>query len=110
MSIVRDAADLWTNRHPELPAVVTVGGSVDLIKRVMDGEPCDVLISADSTLFESIMGLTKNEYVVFARNKMVLVSNGKRISTGIIGLTFCATTQRLSRTSTPMAIPADTAP
>lgn len=78
MSIVRDAADLWTNRHPELPAVVTVGGSVDLIKRVMDGEPCDVLISADSTLFESIMGLTKNEYFVFARNKMVLVSNGKK--------------------------------
>lgn len=78
MGVVRDVADLWTNRHPELPAVVTVGGSVDLVKKVLSGEPCDVIISADSTLFESVMGLTKYEYVVFARNKMVLVSNGKK--------------------------------
>lgn len=78
MAVVKDVADAWTNRHPELPAVVTPGGSVDLVNKVLAGEPCDVLISADSTLFDSIMNLSKTDYTVFAGNKMVIVSNGEK--------------------------------
>jgi len=47
MNSVKKAVRVWNALHPELPAACVSGGSVDLIRAVQEGEPCDVLISAE---------------------------------------------------------------
>lgn len=48
-SIARETVQHWNLNHPERQAELHVGGSVDLIRRVLAGERCDVLIVADDT-------------------------------------------------------------
>ena len=70
---ISDCAVKWNKKHPELPVKLSSCGSVDLARRIMAGEKCDVFLSAD----ESIMtGILLPEYVksytVFAGNRIVL--------------------------------------
>lgn len=79
MGVVNDVARMWSARHPELRASVTPGGSVDLVKRVIDGEPCDVIISADDKLFSDMLVPKYAEgFTVFAGNSMVIVPTGDK--------------------------------
>ena len=77
MKLVKETAEKWNALHPELPAVVTPGGSVDLIRDCIAGEPCDVLISADDAIIRSMM-MPKyaDGYRIWAGNKMVVIGEG----------------------------------
>ncbi len=81
MRLVKAAAGEWNRIHPELPAVVNPGGSVDLIRNFINGEPCDLLISADDEIMRSML---LPEYIdgyrIWAGNKMVVT--GEDINTG----------------------------
>lgn len=70
---VCDCAERWNSRHPELEAGITSCGSVDLARRIMGGESCDVFVSADeSILTDMLMDEYAEGYTVFAGNKIVL--------------------------------------
>lgn len=72
--LVKEVAEQWNKSHPELPAVVTPGGSVDLIREVISGQPCDLLISADDAIIRSMMIPEYAEgYRIWAGNKMVII-------------------------------------
>jgi len=77
MKLVKGTADKWNALHPELPVVVTPGGSVDLIRDCIAGDPCDVLISADDAIIRTMM-MPKyaDGYRVWAGNKMVVIGEG----------------------------------
>lgn len=66
----------WNASHPDLTAELTVDGSVDLIRKCLSGAPCDLLISADDKIIESMM-LPEHArgYVVFAGNRIVAAAN-----------------------------------
>ncbi len=71
--MVTETAAEWNRIHPELPAVVTPGGSVDLIRECMGGEPCDLLISADDVIIHCMMlPGHAGGYRIWAGNKMVV--------------------------------------
>lgn len=79
MSLVADTAEKWNKLHPELPAMVKVGGSVDLVRAVVAGDPCDVIVSADDKLFQDMLvPKFANGYTVFAGNRMVIVPTGEK--------------------------------
>lgn len=66
----------WNALHPELPAELTVTGSVDLIRKHLSGASCDVLIVADDTILDSMMLPNHAEgYVIFAGNRLVIAAN-----------------------------------
>jgi len=68
-----DTVAKWNAENPDFPAVLDSGGSVDLIRRVLGGEPCDLLILADSVIIEiMLMPEHADGYCVFAGNRMVL--------------------------------------
>ncbi|MDC7227227.1 MAG: substrate-binding domain-containing protein [Spirochaetales bacterium] len=77
MRLVFAAAEQWNAENPEYPAVVTPGGSVDLIRDCIGGAPCDLLISADDEIVRSMM---MPEYAagyrIWAGNKMVVTGEG----------------------------------
>lgn len=74
--VVNDTIKIWNGKHPELSANLTVDGSVDLIRRCLSGEPCDLLILADDKIIESMMMPKKAAgYIVFAGNRMVVAAN-----------------------------------
>jgi len=74
LNLAREAAEKWNDLHPELPAIVTPGGSVDLIRECIAGDdPCDVLISADDSIIRTMMTPKYAEgYRIWAGNKMVV--------------------------------------
>ncbi|MDR0882795.1 MAG: substrate-binding domain-containing protein [Candidatus Adiutrix sp.] len=75
MGLAGQLIEKWNGDHPELPAVLSAGGSVDLIRRALAGEPCDVLISADDAIIASLMMPRHADgYVIFAGNKMVVTA------------------------------------
>ena len=75
--LVKELSEKWNSLHPELPAVVTPGGSVDLIRDCIAGEPCDVLISADDTIIQTMMMPNYADgYRIWAGNKMVIAGEG----------------------------------
>jgi len=82
-SMVEKAAAVWNAQYPEMPCEITGGGSVALIRKVRAGVPCDVLISADDAIIDSMMiPEYADAYQIFAGNKMVITSlHGKPIST-----------------------------
>lgn len=81
MRLVQATAEKWNEIHPELPAIVTPGGSVDLIRDCIGGEPCDLLISADDAIIHSMMlPEYADGYRIWAGNKMVVV--GEDINAG----------------------------
>jgi ABC-type molybdate transport system substrate-binding protein len=75
MGVAKDTAEKWNSTHPEFPVKLTFGGSVDLIRRVLAGEDCDILILADNTIIENMMMPdVTGGYVIFAANKMVIAA------------------------------------
>lgn len=81
--VVSNTIKKWNLIHPELPTQLTVDGSVDLIRRALSGEPCDLLILADDKIIDSMMiPETTSGYIVFAGNRMVVAANkGHKITT-----------------------------
>jgi molybdate/tungstate transport system substrate-binding protein len=76
LKLVLKVAENWNKLHPELPAVVTPGGSVDLVRDCISGEPCDLLISADDSIIQSMMMPKYVEgYRIWAGNKMVITGD-----------------------------------
>ena len=74
MKMVKATAQRWNEMHPELPSVVTPGGSVDLIRDCIGGEACDLLISADDAIIRSMMlPEYADGYRIWAGNKMVVI-------------------------------------
>lgn len=81
MKLVKATAGKWNEIHPELPAIVTPGGSVDLIRDCIGGEACDLLISADDAIIRSMMlPEYADGYRIWAGNKMVVT--GEDITSG----------------------------
>lgn len=74
LKLVMKTAEEWNRIHPDLPAAVTPGGSVDLVRECMGGEPCDLLISADDAIIRSMM-LPEHAggYRIWAGNKIVVM-------------------------------------
>ena len=78
LPVVKKAAEKWNEAH-ELKAEVFSCGSVDLIRRLLSGDLCDVLISADEEIIASmLMPEHTDGYTVFAGNAMVLLANGEK--------------------------------
>ncbi len=74
-SITKEMVQHWNLKHPELQAEMHVGGSVDLIRRVVAGERCDVLILADDTnIPDMLMPKWVDGYTIFAGNSMVITA------------------------------------
>ena len=74
--VVSATIEKWNALHPELPAALTVGGSVDLIRRSLSGDPCDLLILADDKIIDSMMMPEKAVgYIIWAGNRMVIAAN-----------------------------------
>ena len=66
----------WNAAHPDIPVNLKVDGSVDLIRKCLSGEPCDLLILADDKIIDMMMIPDKcNGYIVFAGNRMVIAAN-----------------------------------
>lgn len=71
---VSSTVDQFNATHDDIQAVYSSGGSVKCIQSLKNGEPCDLLISADYALFESmLMPQWADSYYIFAGNSMVLV-------------------------------------
>jgi len=76
MKMVKATAEKWNEIHPELPAIATPGGSVDLIRSCIGGEACDLLISADDAIISSMMLPEHTDgYRIWAGNKMVVTGD-----------------------------------
>ena len=74
MRVVREKVQQWNLAHPERQAEMRPGGSVDLIRRVLAGERCDVLIVADDTnIADMLMPEQADGYTIFAANSMVVM-------------------------------------
>lgn len=82
MKVVTATAQRWNLAHPERQAEVHTGGSIDLVRRILAGERCDVLVTADdTTIAQMLMPDHATGYITFASNKMVVsASNGAHIS------------------------------
>ncbi|MBQ9014643.1 MAG: substrate-binding domain-containing protein [Firmicutes bacterium] len=77
MGAVREAVRRWNELHPELPAAAVPGGSVNLIRDCLDGDPCDVLISADDAILRSMLPPESCEQMrIWAGNRMVITGSG----------------------------------
>lgn len=84
MEQVRNTVALYNASQSESEAVSHPGGSVECIRRMQRGEPCDLLILADDAIITSMMMPAYTDgYLVFAGNSMVLVPTApdKQIST-----------------------------
>lgn len=74
--VVTHTIEQWNEQNPQLPAYLITDGSVDLIRRCLSGEPCDILILADNSIIESmIFPNSASGYVIFAGNRMVVAAN-----------------------------------
>lgn len=63
--------------HPDIKAIRETNGSVNCARKVIAGDPCDVIISADSALIEKMLMPEYAEgYQVFAGNSMVIAATG----------------------------------
>ena len=84
MKLAQEIAEKWNGENPECPAEVQAGGSVDLVRRVAMGEPCDLLLSADDSIIETmLMPEICDGYYVFAGNRMVVAAMpGRSIDSG----------------------------
>ena len=73
IKLVNDTVEKWNASHPELPAVSTSAGSVELIRDCISGKPCDVLISADDAIIRNMMiPEYADGYRIWASNRIVV--------------------------------------
>ena len=71
--IAQEKVDEFNSRHNDIEARLISAGSVELGKRIMSGERCDVFITADdSILTNMMMPEFVDGYVIFAGNKIVV--------------------------------------
>lgn len=81
--LVKRTAAIWDAVHPECLVELSVGGSVDLIRRVQNKEACDLMILADDTNIEQmLLPEYTDSYSIWARNQMVLASVTEEDITG----------------------------
>lgn len=82
MGLVKQKAEEWNVLHPDVLAVVYPGGSVDLASRILNGERCDILITADAeNIPQMLMPEYASGYQIFSGNAMViLAAPGRDIS------------------------------
>lgn len=74
--VINDTIEKWTAEHPDMAVNLTIDGSVDLIRRCLAGEPCDLLVLADDKIIDQMMIPDHAAgYVVFAGNRMVVAAN-----------------------------------
>ena len=72
---VQKTVDQFNAMHTHAQAENSSGGSVDRIRRLLRGEPCDLLISADDAIIASMLMPERTQgYYIFAGNSMVLVA------------------------------------
>ncbi len=73
--VAEDTISKWTAAHPDTTVNLIIDGSVDLIRRCLNGEPCDLLLLADDKIIDTMMipNNTKG-YTVFAGNRMVVAA------------------------------------
>ncbi len=77
MGVAKKAVQRWNLDHPERQAELVPGHSVDLLRRILAGERCDVLISADDAIIGSmLMPAHAKGYRIFAGNRMVVAGAG----------------------------------
>ena len=81
--VVNDTITKLKKANPNLEINLTVDGSVDLIRRCLNGESCDLLILADDKIIDKMMiPDAATGYIVFAGNRMVVAANeGYEINT-----------------------------
>lgn len=79
---VTNRAKCWNQEHPELQAEVFSCGSVELARKILKGERCDVFVSADESILTGMMMPEyAGGYIVFAGNKIVVQDmSGKGIN------------------------------
>ena len=93
MGVAKKAVQRWNLDHPERMAELVPGHSVDLLRRIIAGERCDVLISADDAIIGSmLMPQYAKGYRVFAGNRMVVAGEGINSENWIEKLTDPAAT------------------
>lgn len=82
LKVVTATAQRWNLAHPERQAEVHTGGSIDLVRRILAGERCDLLVTADdTTIAQMLMPAHADGYITFASNKMVIsASKGASIA------------------------------
>lgn len=74
--VVEETIAKFSTLHPDADVQLTVDGSVDLIRRCLSGENCDILILADDKIIDKMMlPEHANGYIVFAGNRMVVAAN-----------------------------------
>lgn len=74
--VVNDTIKKWNQIYPDISVDLTVDGSVDLIRRCLSGEPCDLLILADDKIIDQMMiPVATTGYIIFAGNRMVIAAN-----------------------------------
>lgn len=74
--VVEETITKFSALHPDTEVLLTVDGSVDLIRRCLCGEGCDILILADDKIIDTMMMPEHaNGYIVFAGNRMVVAAN-----------------------------------
>ena len=83
MEIAKNTAKKWNDTH-DLKAEVIAGGSVDLANKIVQGETCDIFISADDILIKNmLMPQFCSGYHVFAGNRMAISAMpGRSINSG----------------------------
>ena len=82
---VKSTVDRFNTTYDDIQAVYSSGGSVKCIQQLIEGDPCDLLISADDAIIANMMiPQWTDGYYVFAGNSMVLVPStpNKQISSG----------------------------
>ena len=75
-AVSREIVRQWNEDHKDFQAELSMGGSVDLARKVKEGVPVDVVILADESNFsELLMPEFVDKYTVFAANSMVIAAN-----------------------------------
>lgn len=82
--LAQETVEAWNAKRPEAPATLALGGSVDGIRRQLNGEDFDLLILADDGIIKSMMMPEHTDgYYIFAGNKMVVAAaEGREIDRG----------------------------
>ena len=71
---IENTVRLFNADHDDIMAVNSSGGSVDCIRRMLNHEPCDLLVLADDQIIANMMMPAYTDgYYVFAGNSMVLM-------------------------------------
>ncbi|MDR0549144.1 MAG: substrate-binding domain-containing protein [Deltaproteobacteria bacterium] len=75
LGLANQSATIWNQAHPDSQVRLTGGGSVEGVRRHLQGDLFDLLILADEANIATTLGPhLSSGYVVFAGNKMVIAA------------------------------------